>query len=71
MKAIMKTMNMTFDIVRQRFEEVTASAFVFHPAGLDRKSDGEYIDSKLEDHWQTFQEAWEECASHKEKIDEL
>ncbi len=56
----------TIDIVRQKFEEVTVPSFTSHPSVRDRKSNGEYVDPRIEDHWQTFQEAWEECEAHQE-----
>ena len=54
------------DAVRKAFEEVTypslqiAGAYTAH--GLRRKMDtGEYVSDLLEDHWNTFQEGWEEA----------
>ncbi len=60
------------DPMRQAFENVTyptlqyAGTYTAH--GLRRKPNGEYMSDLLEDHWNTFQEGWEEAIRHlKEK----
>ena len=53
------------DPIRQAFESVCVPNFSFTgTANLTRNSKGEYTDSTLEDHWQTFQEGWEEAVKH-------
>lgn len=47
--------------IRRAFERVTYPSFPGSSHGLRRKQSGEYVSDSLEDHWQTFQEAWE-CA---------
>lgn len=54
------------DPVRKAFEETTyptlqlAGTYTAH--GLRRRQDtGEYVSDTLEDHWNTFQEGWEEA----------
>lgn len=54
---------MTQDPIRQAFETVCFPNFeTAH--GLRRKPTGEYVSDALEDHWQTFQEGWEEAIKH-------
>ena len=54
------------DYIREAFEEVCAPSFPF--VKPKRKPNGEYENSTLEDHWQTFQEGWECALIHlKEK----
>jgi hypothetical protein len=54
------------DTIRKSFEKITYPTLSFvgtdlH-SGLARKLDtGEYVSVLLEDHWQTFQEGWEEA----------
>lgn len=55
--------------IRKAFEEVTyptlqlAGTYTAH--GLRRKLDtGEYVSDLLEDHWNTFQEGWEEAIKY-------
>lgn len=56
------------DPVRQAFENITyptlqcAGTYTAH--GLRRKPNGEYMSDLLEDHWNTFQEGWEEAKKH-------
>lgn len=50
----------TIEDMRKSFEQVTAPSFG-HEFSYPRKSNGEYINPTLEDHWQTFQEGWEAC----------
>lgn len=53
------------DPIRQAFEEVCYPNFgVTSGHGLRRRSSGEYVSDTLEDHWQTFQEGWEEAVKH-------
>jgi hypothetical protein len=52
--------------VRELFESTCVPNFVGNSHGVRRKENGEYTSDSLEDHWQTFQEAFElavmECA---------
>lgn len=49
-------------IIRERFEEVCYPNFgVTSGHSLRRNPTGEYVSDALEDHWQTFQEGWEEA----------
>lgn len=53
------------DPVRESFETVCYPNFPGTGAyKLKRKPNGEYISDSLEDHWQTFQEGWEEAVKH-------
>jgi len=53
------------DPTRKAFEEVCYPSFgVTSGYSLRRKSNGEYVSDSLEDHWQTFQEGWEEAIKH-------
>jgi hypothetical protein len=53
------------DPVRKAFEEVCFPSFGRTFAhGLRRKLNGEYVSDALEDHWQTFQEGWEEAIKY-------
>jgi hypothetical protein len=36
---------------------------------LRRKPNGEYVSDSLEDHWQTFQEGWEEAVKYLKNKD--
>jgi hypothetical protein len=47
--------------IRKAFEETTVRNFDKDPYDLTRNEKDEYINSLLEDHWQTFQEGWQ-CA---------
>ncbi len=66
------------DPIRKAFEEVTAQAFMGDNCIYDyqlgkklypRKSTGEYHNSDIEDHWQTFQEGWEEAIKYLQQRD--
>ena len=49
------------DPIRKAFEEVCYPNFgTTSGHSLRRKSNGEYVSDSIEDHWQTFQEGWEE-----------
>ena len=51
--------------IRQAFETVCVPNFgITGSQNLNRNSKGEYTDSTLEDHWQTFQEGWESAVLH-------
>lgn len=51
--------------VREAFETVCYPNFgVTSGHSLRRKPNGEYVSDALEDHWQTFQEGWEEAIRH-------
>ena len=56
------------DPVREAFESITyltlniAGSCTGH--GLRRKPNGEYVSDLLEDHWNTFQEGWEEAIKY-------
>ena len=56
------------DPMRRAFESVTYLTLNIAGSntgyGLRRKSNGEYFSDLLEDHWQTFQEGWEEAVKH-------
>ena len=61
------------DIIREAFERETAQSFVGMDCVYDykcgtksfpRNNKGEYINSVVEDHWQTFQEGWECALEH-------
>jgi hypothetical protein len=53
------------DPIRKAFEEVCYPNFgVTSGHSLRRKSNGEYVSDSLEDHWQTFQEGWEEAIKY-------
>ena len=52
------------DPVRQAFETVCLPNFNLLSLGNKRKPNGEYLNNTLEDHWQTFQEGWEEAIRH-------
>jgi hypothetical protein len=47
--------------IRKAFEEVTYLSLRATGHGLRRNLKGEYVSDALEDHWQTFQEGWEEA----------
>jgi len=48
--------------MRQAFEQVSAPNFQ-DPNGTARDMSGQYVSDVLKDHWETFQEAWEECTN--------
>ncbi len=51
--------------VRTAFEQVCFPNFgVTSGFSLRRKPNGEYASSTVEDHWQTFQEGWEEAIKY-------
>jgi len=53
------------DPIRQAFEIVCFPNFgVVSGYNLQRNRKGEYVDGTVEDHWQTFQEGWEEAIKH-------
>lgn len=53
------------DPVRHAFETVCYPSFgVTSGHSLRRKTNGEYVSDSLEDHWQTFQEGWEEAKKY-------
>ena len=55
----------TVDPMRHAFETITYSSLNIAGSptahGLRRKPNGEYVSDALEDHWNTFQEGWEEA----------
>ncbi len=56
---------MNIDHVRKVFETVTFPNFgVVSGYTLERNKRGEYINETVEDHWQTFQEGWEEAVNY-------
>lgn len=58
------------EAMRQAFEEVCYPNFTPDTAhGLRRKPNGEYVSDSLEDHWQTFQEGWEEAVKYLKQKD--
>jgi hypothetical protein len=60
------------DPVRQAFEEVCFPNFgVVSGYTLGRNNKGEYADGTVEDHWQTFQEGWEEAMNYLKQKDNL
>lgn len=52
------------DPIRKAFEEVTYLSLRATGHGLCRNVKGEYVSDALEDHWQTFQEGWEEAIKY-------
>lgn len=53
------------EAMRRAFEEVCYPNFgVTSGHSLRRKPSGEYVSDNLEDHWQTFQEGWEEAVKY-------
>lgn len=60
------------DPMREAFESITYLSLSIagsHPAGgLRRKPNGEYVSDLLEDHWNTFQEGWEEAVKHLQNL---
>jgi len=58
--------------MRLAFEKVTAPSFGWDGVpNLQRDVIGNYMDPQLEDHWQTFQEGWEEAVKYlKDKENE-
>jgi hypothetical protein len=57
------------DPIREAFERITVPTFGLENAiYLRRKTDGSYVNPKLEDHWQTFQEGWEAAIESAVKV---
>jgi len=60
------------DPMREAFESITYSTLNIAGSstgyGLRRKPNGEYVSDLLEDHWNTFQEGWEEAVKHLQKL---
>jgi len=60
------------DPMREAFESITYSTLNIAGSctghGLRRKSNGEYVSDLLEDHWNTFQEGWEEAVKHLQNL---
>lgn len=58
---------MIFDIAlcRTKFEEITVKNL--KNPDSKKKISGEYAIPLIEDHWQTFQEGWEECETYLRK----
>ncbi len=55
----------TTDSMRDAFETVCYPNFgITSGHNLRRKPNGEYVSETVEDHWQTFQEGWEEAMKH-------
>jgi hypothetical protein len=58
----------TIDPMREAFESITYLTLNLAGSctayGVKRKPNGEYISDLLEDHWNTFQEGWEEAKKH-------
>lgn len=52
------------DPIRKAFEEVSYLSLRATGHGLRRNLKGEYVSDTLEDHWQTFQEGWEEAVKY-------
>jgi hypothetical protein len=46
--------------MREIFEQVTLMSFVPGEVDTARLANGQYRNPVIEDHWQTFQEGWEE-----------
>ena len=59
------------DPMRDAFETITYSSLNIAGSctghGLRRKPNGEYVSDLLEDHWNTFQEGWEEAINYLKK----
>ncbi len=59
---------MISDPTREAFENITYPSLqlvdIRTAHGLRRKPNGEYVSPTLEDHWQTFQEGWEEALKY-------
>lgn len=53
-----------YDEIREAFEKVSAPNFGTDRFTFQRNSVGEYFHPVLEDHWQTFQEGWEEAIKY-------
>jgi hypothetical protein len=56
--------------IRELFEEFTVPSFGPFDGGIVYNERGEYLNSAIEDHWQTFQEGFEialqECINNLE-----
>jgi hypothetical protein len=59
------------NIIRKYFEETTAVNFPDSAVKLIRNERDEYINTTLEDHWQTFQEGWECAIAFIKKANEM
>lgn len=58
------------NVIREAFERVTYPTLSVTGHGLRRRLDtGEYFSVNLEDHWQTFQEGWEEAIKYLKSKD--
>ena len=62
------------EIIREKFEETSIPNFSIGEQELERfkqrLSNGSYLNPTIGDHWQTFQEGWEECLKYiKEQND--
>ncbi len=61
------------DPMREAFENITYPSLQFAGSptayGLRRKPNGEYMSDLLEDHWNTFQEGWEEAINYLKNKD--
>lgn len=55
------------DEMRKRFEETTIPSFPLNERSYHHTITGEYMDPNIEDHWQTFQEGWEQCIEYLKK----
>lgn len=60
---------MNNDPIRAAFEKTCVPNFGLLSLATERKSNGEYLMTIVEDHWQTFQEGWEEAILHLQKKD--
>lgn len=49
--------------IRLAFEQVSVPNFQ-DPDGNARDQTGQYVSDVLKDHWETFQEGWEECLQY-------
>jgi len=53
------------NVIREAFERNTFASFGLDEKELKRSpTTGVYINSTVEDHWQTFQEGWEAAIEH-------
>lgn len=53
------------DVIRRAFETVCVPNFtISNRIDFSRNDRGEYTNPLFEDHWQTFQEGWEEAVKH-------
>lgn len=49
--------------IRLAFEQVSVPNFQ-DPEGNTRDQTGQYVSDVIKDHWETFQEGWEECLNY-------